>query len=367
MQITVQKSDFYRELQAVAQAAERKTTIPVLSMVRIEAKDDKVVLTATDLETAVQLPCPAGVIEPGVILLPAKKLTDYIRLLPDSMIAMKATANEWVSISCGRSKTRIAGMAPEAYPELPKVAPDAFSVPLSALLALTRRTSFAISAEESRFTLNGCLLVRGEDGLKMVATDGHRLALAESSRGAGEARKFLIPRNVLDDLAKVAGTTAADVDVAISVDDNHLFFDFGGDRLVTARKLSGNFPDYERVIPKNMPGSVTVSRDEFKSAVSIASRFADERSQAVKLQIGGGELVVTASTSEQGESENKIEAAGEGEVLIGLNAKYMLDFVGVCDADSIVIGFRDGNSAIEMRPPGGAGAGHSCTIMPMRV
>jgi DNA polymerase-3 subunit beta len=365
MHIKVQKNDLFREMVAVETAAERKATIPVLTCVRMEANENGLTLTGTDLEKAIQAPCPATVEEPGVLLLPAKRLLDYIRLLPDEEITIKSQLNDWTGLSCGRSKTRIAGMGAESYPELPKMPENGFSVPLSALLALFRRTSFAISDIESRFTLNGSLLERTDGCLRMVATDGHRLALAETPQGAGEERKFIIPRRAMDLVTKAAASAGPEAKITVASDDNHLFFLLDNGRLVTSRKLSGNFPDYARVLPKSFSGRIVVGRDDFKGAVTRAGNFADERSHAVRLDIKEGELVVSGRTSESGETEEGIEVTGEGVALIGMNAKYLLDFVNVCDRDRIEVAFNNGDSAIQMSPLDDEN--QKCVLMPLRV
>jgi DNA polymerase-3 subunit beta len=365
MHIQVQKNDLQRELIAVESAAERKTTIPVLSCVRIEASDIGCTLTGTDLNTAIHAPLAAKVETPGVVLVPAKRLLDYIRLLPDAEITIKSGANEWVSLSCGRSKTRIAGMSADSYPELPKSPENGFLMPLSALLSLFRRTSFAITDIESRFTLHGSLLDRSETCLRMVATDGHRLSLAETPQGAGEARKFIIPKPAMELLAKTAASAGPETTVCVASDENHLFFTLDNGRTVTARRLSGSFPDYERVLPKSFAGRVTVNRDDFRGAVTRAGKFADERSHAVALKIGQGSMEVSAKAMESGDTEEVIDAAGEGEITVGMNAKYLMDFVGVCDRDQIEVAFNDPNGAIQLSPLEDSNS--KCIVMAMRI
>ena len=190
----------------------------------------------------------------GAGTVPARKLLDYMRLLPDGDVNMKFLENHWASITSGRSRTRIAGMSRESFPELPQMPEPIAEVPVKTLASMIARTSFAISMEESRFTLNGALLLMRPEGLTMVATDGHRLAYVQASPAeSGTADKpfrALIPKKAMNELTKLSDDAGADAKAIVAGDDNHLFFQIGH-RLLITRKLTGNFPDYERVLPKD--------------------------------------------------------------------------------------------------------------------
>ena len=179
MEFTVNKADLLRELSLSQGVVEKKTTIPILSNVLLHASEDRLYLTATDLELGLRTSCPAKVKKEGYGTIPARKLLDYVRLLPDAEITVKFTDNHWANFTCGKSRSRIAGMSRESFPELP-VMPDTIAeIPGKQLSAMISRTMFAISMEESRFTLNGALLLLGDRTLTMVATDGHRLAYVQ--------------------------------------------------------------------------------------------------------------------------------------------------------------------------------------------
>src|SRR5271165_802781 len=196
MEFTVSKTDLVRELNLSQGVVEKKTTIPILSNVLIEAEGSRIVLTATDLELGIRCSCPARVKKSGAGTVPARRLLDYVRLLPDGDVQVKIQENHWASLTSGRSKTRIAGMSRESFPELPKMPAVLAEMPLSILSSMIGKTVFAISSEESRFTLNGALLVLKKGGLVMVATDGHRLAMVESSgelAGVNAAYRALLP------------------------------------------------------------------------------------------------------------------------------------------------------------------------------
>src|SRR3981081_2229996 len=179
MEFTVSKTDLVRELNLSQGVVEKKTTIPILSNVLVEAMEDRIKLTATDLELGIRCSCPARVKKQGAGTIPARRLLDYVRLLPDADLEVKLLDNQWASLVCGRSRTRIAGMSRESFPELPEMPATLAELPLSVVSQMISSTIFAISAEEYGFTLSGAVLLLRENGLVMVATDGHRLAMVE--------------------------------------------------------------------------------------------------------------------------------------------------------------------------------------------
>ena len=370
MEFTILKSDLVRELGLTQGVVEKRTTIPILSNVLVEASQDKITLTATDLELGVRSICPAKVKKPGAGTIPAKRLLDYVRLLPEGDVTLKFADNHWVSITSGRSKTRIAGMSRESFPELPAMADMVAELPAVAMSSMIAQTIFSISSEESRFTLNGALLQLKPEAITMVATDGHRLAMVErsASLGAGMAFRALIPRKAMAEIQKLASEAGAeDAVIKFSATDNHLFFSLG-DRLLISRKLTGNFPDYERVLPKEHPYSVTLVKDELRGTIERVAQFADERSRAVRMRIDPGELTIHSSLSETGESEETIAADYNGpKVEIGFNAQYMLDFLRATPEANVSFHFKDGASAGEMRPGEGGGYTYRYIIMPMRI
>ena len=372
MEFTVNKTDLVRELGLSQGVVEKKTTIPILSNVLIEAKDDRIILTATDLELGIRCSCPAKVKKEGAGTIPARKLLDYTRLLPDSELNLKFLENHWASITCGRSRTKIAGMSRESFPELPQM-PEAISeIPVKLLASMISRTAFAISMEESRFTLNGALLLLSDEGMTMVATDGHRLAYVEGSMSAnGSSSKgfrALIPKKAMGEIVKLAEESGADSKVVFAGDDNHLFFRFG-ERLLITRKLTGNFPDYERVLPKDNTNIAKLKKEEIRSAIERVSQFADERSRAIRVQFGQGEVKVFSSSVETGESEESVPTEYAGPDLeIGFNAQYLLDFLRAVSGDDVSFALKDQKSAGEMRPGSEeAKDRYRYVVMPMRI
>jgi DNA polymerase-3 subunit beta len=372
MEFTVSKSDLVRELSLSQGVVEKKTTIPILSNVLLEAEGDRVVLTATDLELGIRCSCPARVKKEGAGTVPARKLLEYARLLPEGDVNMKFLENHWASITCGRSKTRIAGMSRESFPELPQMPEQIAEIPVKLLASMIARTSFAISMEESRFTLNGALLFLHPEGLTMVATDGHRLAYVQAaSADSGQTNKqfrALVPKKALVELVKLADEAAPDAKAIFAGDDNHLFFQLGH-RLLITRKLTGNFPDYERVLPKDHQFVAKLQKDEIRSAIERVAQFADERSRSIRVQFAKDEVRIFSSSVETGESEESVTSEYQGPDLeIGFNAQYLLDFLRVIPQDHMAFELKDQKSAGEMRPAGeGVTDQYRYVVMPMRI
>jgi DNA polymerase-3 subunit beta len=387
MEFTVSKTDLVRELSLLQGVVEKKTTIPILSNVLLEAREDRLYLTATDLELGMRTSCPARVKREGSGTIPAKRLLDYVRLLPDADINVKFAENQWANFTCGRSKTRIAGMSRESFPELPVMPEPIAEIPVKQLSAMIARTMFAISMEESRFTLNGALLLLGGNTMTMVATDGHRLAYVQRPSGlAGNGAtsyRALVPRKAMGEISKLADDGNADAKLRFAGDDNHLFFELGP-RLLITRKLTGNFPDYDRVLPQENTNIARLSKDEIKSAIERVAQFADERSRAIRVQFVSGEVKVFSSSLETGESEESVPGDYNGPDLeIGFNAQYLLDFLRAIPQSQVTFSLKDQKSAGELRPWTAPGEGstdkeakdaksdgeeqYRYVVMPMRI
>jgi DNA polymerase III subunit beta len=372
MEFTVGKSDLVRELSLSQGVVEKKTTIPILSNVLLEAAGDRVTLTATDLELGIRCSCPARVKKEGAGTVPARKLLDYVRLLPEGDVNMKFLENHWAAITSGRSRTRIAGMSRESFPELPQMPEPIAEIPVKMLASMIARTSFAISQEESRFTLNGSLLLMRPEGLTMVATDGHRLAYVQAkpaeSGHLDKPFRALIPKKAMTELTKLADDAGTDGKAIFAGDDNHLFFQVGH-RLLITRKLTGNFPDYERVLPKDHQHTATLERNEIRSAIERVAQFADERSRAIRVKFGAGEVSVFSSSVETGESEESVPGDYQGpDMEIGFNAQYLLDFLRAISQDHVAFELKDQKSAGELRPAGDSVPDqYRYVVMPMRI
>ena len=370
MEITVSKAELLRELTATQGVVERKTTIPILSNYLFEAAGDKLSLTATDLDLSLRTSCNAKVKKEGACTIPARKLYDYVRLLPDADITIRLLENHWVSIRCGRSNTKMVGMAKSNFPGLPVFpAAGTIKIPAAVLRSMIAKTGFAIASEESRYTLNGALMVLKPESITMVATDGHRLAHVERTGekfdGVSGEMKTLIPKKAMDELKSLLDADIEFIDFA--KDESTLFFRVGA-RLLTSRQLTGQFPNYEAVLPKDISKSIALHGEELGAAIARVAQFADERSRAVRLRLEKGELKISASSTETGESEDSIEIVYDGDPMaIGFNAQYLMDFIKATGSGDVKLELKDAQSAGQLRPAEAEDYKYRYIVMPMRI
>jgi DNA polymerase III subunit beta len=371
MEFTVNQKAFAKELVAARGAVEKESTIPVLANVLLEARGDRVFLTATNLELSIRSSVAAHVKTEGSGTLPGRKLTDYIKLLAEGDVHLKWEAH-WAKLTSGRARARLAGMSRESFPDVPPFteAESMGTIDGKVLLAMIAATEMAISTEASRFTLNGALLTREPGGLTMVATDGHRLAYMqatdEQSAGVDLRYRAIVAKKALAELSKLV---SSDMAVDLGQDENHLFFR-AGEHELTVRKLAGNFPDYQRVLPQDAGyQEIRLHKEEIGAALSRVLQFSEIRSRAVQITVTKGELRVHSSVTELGESEEGVPIDYVGaDVEIGFNGEYLMDFLRVSPTSHVRMRFKDAKMAGELRPDASAYAGqYRYVVMPMRV
>jgi DNA polymerase III subunit beta len=373
MEISISRADLLKELTAAQSVVERKTTIPILSNFLFEAGEDRLQVTATDLDQSLRTSCAAKVRKPGACTIPARKLYDYVRLLPEGEISIKLQDNHWVQIRSGRSNTKMVGMARANFPQVPEFPEASLTrIPAASLRSMIAKTIFAISNEESRYTLNGALLILKAESLAMVATDGHRLAHVEKTGEnlpeiSGE-KKVLIPRKALSELQSLLGATDAP-ELEFADDEHQLYFRIGG-RTLTSRKLSGQFPNYEAVLPRDNNKFLVVRSEELQGSIQRVAQFADERSGAIKVRLEQNELRISSSSNEAGESEDIIETPYNFDpIMVGFNSQYLLDFLkAIGNGGEVRLEFKDAQSAGQMRPEDSEDdVRYRYIIMPMRI
>jgi DNA polymerase-3 subunit beta len=373
MEITVSRQELVRELTATQSVVERKTTIPILSNFLVEAEGDRLNITATDLDQAIRTSAEVKVKKPGSCTIPARKLYDYVKLLPEGDVSIKLLENHWVQIRSGRSNTKIVGMARANYPQVPEFPSMAVtSLSAAALSTLITRTIFAISSEESRYTLNGALLVLKAESMAMVATDGHRLSWVEKPNelheGISGEKRILIPRKALSELQQLLNNTDAEkIDFA---DDDHTLFFRVGHRTLSSRKLSGQFPNFEAVMPRDNTKFAVVRSVELAQAIQRVAQFADEHSGAIRLKLESNELKISSSSNESGESEDTIDTPYSSDpIMVGFNSTYILDFLkAIGNEGEVRLEFKDSQSAGQMRPEDPDAEYHyRYVLMPMRI
>jgi len=370
MEFSVKKFDLLRELELTQGVVERKTTIPILSNLLVEARGNGLAITATDLELSIRTSCEARVKKEGAGTIPAKKLYDIVKLLPEAEIKFKLLDNHWIQLTCERKNYKLVGMSKENFPALPSF-PDAnIKIPAGLLGGLIAKTTFAISAEESRYTLNGALLVLRPASVSMVATDGHRLAMVEiehKTEGFSQETRVLIPKKAMTEIQRLASESGEDAAVEFAQDESHLFFRFG-QRLLTSRKLTGQFPNYEAVLPRDSSKTLVLERGELQDALRRVSQLADLRTHAIRFVLAKEGVEISASSPEYGEAKEALDKEYAGEpITIGFNAQYLLDFLAAAPDGPISFEMKDDQSASQLRPLADESSRYRYVVMPMRI
>ena len=366
MELVVRKNDLLRELQLFQGIVERKNTIPILANVLMEARGDEVQMLATDLEVGLRSRCAASVAKGGALTLPAKKLYEIVKALPDTDVRIEQDSTS-VTIAADRFDSKMQTLPREDFPTVPDPAGQgAVTLPGKVFRDMVARTQFAITSEDTRYFLNGALLVLGGQQMTLVATDGHRLALVTVPReGGADELKVILPKKTLTELSKLLGE--GDGEIRFEQGENHLFFRVG-DRLLISRKIDGQFPAYERVIPKGNDKRVEFERDRITNAIRRVALLSNERSRAVKLLLDGGKVDVTSSSPEFGEAHELLSVEYGGPPLqICFNAQYVLDFLNVVETDAVALELKDEVSQALMRPVAPEGYEYTYVIMPMRI
>ena len=369
MELVARKVDLVRELQFFQQIVERKNTIPILANVLLEGSGNEVTLLATDLEVALRSRCEAAVNKAGSVTLPAKKLYEVVRALPEGDVNIETDkGGNSVKVSGGQFSSKMPTLPREDFPSLPEAGGGVkATIDGKSLAQMVSKTQFAITGEDTRFYLNGAQFVLRPDDMTFVATDGHRLALmnVKHNGAKGDDIKAILPRKTLAELGRLLAEGNNNVNYERG--ENHLFFEIGP-RLLISRMIDGQFPAYERVVPKGNDKHVEFERDRLTQAVRRVSILSNERSRAVKMMLDKGKVEVTSSSPEFGEAREPIPVDYSGPALtICFNAQYVLDFLGVVETDVVALELKDEVSQAVMKPVGADGYDYTYVIMPMRV
>ena len=346
MKFTVTRNSLLSELNLVQGVIDKKNTASIFSNILIEAVGDHLDITATDGEVTICCGCSAAVTAEGATTIAARRFFDIVRLLPEnSELELSLLENSWVELRSGNSHYKIVAIPKDDFPVIPDAAPTVAIVPGNLLEGMIQRTMFAITQDDSRYSLNGALFVLQSDTVQMVATDGHRLALVGKSMevpGIEEEIRALVPRKTLMEILKFV--SGQDIMIEFGRDSNHLFFSAGNKRLVS-RVLAGQFPNYELVIPKDNDKLIVVGTKAFGDAIRRAAVMSDEKLKSIKLSFRTGELELSAANTDAGEAREVMPIEFEGEKLnIGFNSQYLLDFIGACGVDSVSIAIKDSNT-----------------------
>lgn len=370
MEFSISKNALQRELGFVQGIVERKNTIPVLSNILIESVGESTIrLTGTDLDVTIRCETEADIKTPGAICVQARKLFDISRLLADASVSFRKEANDWVTVKCELFSSKMMGLPREQFPEVPSFKTAPMKFPAEVFKSFIDKTIFAITQEESRYTLSGAKFILDKSGAKMVTTDGHRLAyVARQDLGKNEAQQAmdaLIPRKTLAELTKL--TANFEGEISLGADANHIYFEVGP-RLLISRMLTGQFPNYEMVMPKGNDKTIVFDGVQLNQAIRRVALMADDRSHAIRFHLAPNQLQISSQNAEEGEAQEIVatEYAGD-ETDIGFNAQYLQDFLNVIGDGQVAFEFKDGNSQAQLSPANDADYDYKYVVMPMRI
>jgi DNA polymerase-3 subunit beta len=364
MQVQVDRDAFLRGLQMVSNIVEPRQTMPILANVLLEGTDETLRMTATDLEVGVRVAIPAKVAVSGSITLSARKLVDIAKELPAVPLSLKVQDNAWVALRAAGASYKLVGLGPGDFPAVGEAgSPSWVTVDGQLLRDMLGHTTFAISHDESRYALNGVLFSLRERELRLVATDGHRLALAIRSLAApGESVSGIVPRKAVHEIARIVGSGE---EVEFAVGENQFMLKMPSVLLI-ARLIEGTFPNYEQVVPKAHPHRLVISRNALSSALRRVSVLSEERTKPTKFFFSAGSLKLTAYSPDFGEAEEQLEIEYTGEdMTIGFNSRYVLDALGAQTGEQVVLEVKDGLSPGVIKSFENDGS--LCVIMPMRI
>lgn len=368
MKFLVQRDDLETELQFLQGIAEKKKTIPILSNILITAQPEGLSLAATDLEVSMTTRCAAATLTPGQITVSSKKLFEVVRSLPAGEVEMGSDSGDWLEVRAGGAFFRLVALPVEDFPEVPiHDFVEYVNVPYPLLKEMIRRTLFAVTKEDVRYSLNGALLEIGDGTVRMVSTDAHRLALVEkedADLGTQTQVRAIIPKKALAELRDLGETD----NLAFAQDEHHLFFRIEH-RLLATRVIEGQFPAYEKVIPQDNPAIVAFSGSVMATAIRRVSLLASERSRAVKFSFSPGAAKIESSNPELGEANEEVAVEYQGEdISVSFNAQYVLDFLAVVPADEVEFHLKDDSSQGMLVPTNPTDdLDYRYVIMPMRL
>ena len=364
MEVTLNRDAFLKGLQMVQNIVEPRQTLPILANVLLETDGDTVRLTATDLEVGARVSVPARVAGKGAITVSARKLAEIVKELPAADLALRVQDNASVALKCGTASYKLVGMAPDDFPPVvPAEKATWLKIDGKTLREMLAQTSFAVSHDETRYALNGVLFALAGKDARLVATDGHRLAMARRTLGnVGAATTGIVPRKAITEIMRVLGSGE---DVEIALTENQFVLQMPN-FIMTARLIEGQFPNYEAVIPKAHPGKLVISRAAVTSALRRVAVMAEERNKPVKFVLAPAVLKLSASSQDLGEAEETLDVDYSGaEVTIGFNSRYLLDAISPIEKDQVTLEFKDGLSPGVIRSV--EDDGYCCVIMPMRI
>lgn len=365
MKVICARKDIFEGVQTAGRAVSPRTSLPILGHLLITAEEDKIRIAATDLEIGMECVVEARIEEPGQMAVPARTLTEILAALPDTDVTLSVDESSTVSLTCGTSDYSILGLPAEEFPMLPEIHEEVnLTVEHDVLRDAIKRTSFAISLDESRAILTGILMQVTEDGAKLVSTDGHRLCLQEctvaESRGTVNA---IIPGRAMNELTRIVPEGKGTIEVKIAA--SQVMFKVGETSLIS-RLIEGQFPNYEKVIPLEHNKKLTIPTDQFLQSVKRVEIVARENSHKTIIEIADGTLTVTAESGNVGRAHEEVEVIKEGDdTKMAFNARYLLDVLNVIDTEAIDVELSGESSPAVIRPQGQFD--YTYVLMPMQI
>lgn len=366
MKFSISKEDILKELQLLQGIVEKRNTMPILANILINASKDEIELTGTDLEVGLRTRFPAQIEEEGSITISGKKIFEIVKSLPGAQtISFKEAGDLTMEITAGESEFKVLCLSKEDYPQVPEPKFEKNIVlPLDKFKEMIEKVYYAIT-QEQRYYLNGALMILKNNQMDLVSTDGHRLSYTSNAiekLKVEEEIRVIVAKKTLNELRRFENET-----LEFDLDENNLFFKVKN-RILISRIIEGKFPNYEAVIPKDNPRTLTLSREEITDAIRRVSILSTERSKGIKFNIEKNELKLFSSNPEIGEARDKISIDYDGEdVEIGFNSQYLLDFLSTVKSEKICFELKDENSATLMRPEVEEDIKYISVLMPMKI
>ena len=365
MKVSAPRESLLGPIQAVIGVVERRQTMPVLANVLLVARGDRLTVTGTDLEVELVASGAVSVQQPGEVTVPGRKLLEILRTLPEKASVSLVREAERVVVKAGRARFTLSSLPATEFPVIDEInGQQVLRVSREAVARLIDKTNFAMAQQDVRYYLNGTLLETSGGTLRAVATDGHRLSLAETQLAAAatQNQQVILPRKGVLELQRILG---GEGEIELAIGTNHLRVQIGDIRF-TSKLIDGKFPEYGRVIPAKPPHVMSAPRDLLKQALQRTSILSNEKYRGVRLSFAANTLTIQAHNPEQEEAEDQIEVAYSGaELEIGFNVTYLLDALAAVDADTVEVAITDSNSSCLIRAPGDTAV--KFVVMPMRL
>jgi DNA polymerase-3 subunit beta len=362
---------FLKGLTKVQGIIEKRHTIPILANVLIEAKNNEIIITATDLEVGLKSNYPSDVVAEGKVTVSAKKLFEIIKELPNKNIQFTSKSNFWVEIKCEKSIFNLVGLSPEEFPKFPEVSSKLSNIETKILSEMIDKTIFSVSNDETKFNLTGIFIKSEKEKLNknliFVSTDGHRLSMIERSLNCDLDDKFtegfILPKKGINEIRKLIDSVEDNVEIGIS--DNNFSVSVDSTKLIM-RMVDGDFPDYKRVIPEKSANSAVINRELFLHSLRRISVLSSEKSKGVKVNLTQDCLTLYSSNPDIGDAKEEIDVVYTGaEISIGFNAKYIIDILQSIDKENIIFFLKDNISPGLIEPENDED--YLAVVMPMRL